>query len=89
MARLEWADTKDLRKVPFSQKAYLKQLAYFATHCEIAIKNSELAPAAGYPTVYTSALIEDCIENGRTREEGAGSVQAGVVGNPARSPEKS
>lgn len=52
------------------QEACLKQLAHVATHCEIAIKNSELALAAGYPTVYTSALIEDCINNGRTREEG-------------------
>lgn len=52
------------------QDAYLKQLAYFAHHCEIANKNSEITLAQRYPTVYTSALIEDCIENGRTREEG-------------------
>jgi len=52
------------------QEAYLKQLAYFATHCEISNKNSEITLAERYPTVYTSALIEDCIERGRTREEG-------------------
>ncbi|MFX1236990.1 MAG: pyruvate formate lyase family protein, partial [Promethearchaeota archaeon] len=52
------------------QEAYLKQLAYFAHHCEIANKNSEIALAQMYPTIYASALIEDCIENGRTREEG-------------------
>ncbi len=48
------------------QAAYLKQLAYFALHCEIANHNSEITLAQRYPTVYTSALIEDCIENGRT-----------------------
>jgi pyruvate formate-lyase/glycerol dehydratase family glycyl radical enzyme len=52
------------------QEAYLKQLAYFATHCEISNKNSEITLAERYPTVYTSALIEDCIEKGHTREEG-------------------
>lgn len=52
------------------QEAYLKQLAYFAHHCEISNKNSELTLAQRYPTVYTSALIEDCIEKGRTREDG-------------------
>lgn len=52
------------------QEAYLKQLGYFAHHCEIANKNSEITLAQRYPTIYTSALIEDCIENGRTREEG-------------------
>lgn len=50
--------------------AYLKQLAYFGHHCEIANKNSEITLAERYPTIYTSALIEDCIENGRPREAG-------------------
>ncbi len=61
------------------QEAYLKQLAYFAGHCEIALKNSELALAAGYPTVYTSALIEDCIENGKPREEGGARFNFGPI----------
>ena len=52
------------------QAAYLKQMAYFVGHSAITIKNSEMALAAGYPTVYTSALIEDCIEKGMTREDG-------------------
>lgn len=63
-------DPRNFKTFAELQEAYLKQIAYFATHCEITIKNSELALAAGYPTVYTSALIEDCIENGLTREEG-------------------
>lgn len=52
------------------QEAYLQQLAYFAHHCEIANINSEITLAQRYPTIYTSALIEDCIEKGHTREEG-------------------
>jgi formate C-acetyltransferase len=61
------------------QEAYLKQLAYFAGHCEIALKNSEIALAAGYPTIYTSALIEDCIEKGQTREEGGARFNFGPI----------
>jgi len=52
------------------QAAYLKQLAHLAHHCEISNKNSELTLAQRYPTIYTSALIEDCIEKGLTREDG-------------------
>jgi choline trimethylamine-lyase len=52
------------------QEAYLKQFAYFAGHCEISNKNSEITLAQRFPTVYNSALIEDCIEKGRPREEG-------------------
>ena len=52
------------------QDAYLKQFAYFVHHGEIANKNSEITLAQRYPTVYASALIEDCIEKGRPREEG-------------------
>lgn len=52
------------------QDAFLKQLAYLARHCEISNKNSEITLAQRYPTVYTSALIEDCIEKGMTREDG-------------------
>jgi pyruvate formate-lyase/glycerol dehydratase family glycyl radical enzyme len=52
------------------QEAYLKQFTYFVHHCEISNKNSEITLAQRYPTIYTSALIEDCIEKGRPREEG-------------------
>lgn len=52
------------------EQAYLKQLAYFAHHCEIANKNSEITLAQRYPTLYTSALIDDCIEKGIPREAG-------------------
>jgi len=52
------------------QDAFMKQLAYFAGHCEITLNISEVVLAERYPTLYQSALIEDCIENGLSREEG-------------------
>ncbi|MDY0045618.1 MAG: pyruvate formate lyase family protein, partial [Syntrophales bacterium] len=52
------------------QEALLKQVAFFAHHCEITTINSEIVLAERYPTVYQSALIEDCIENGVSREAG-------------------
>ena len=45
-------------------------MEYLARHCAVAITCFELAMAEMYPTVYQSALIEDCIENGITRESG-------------------
>jgi formate C-acetyltransferase len=63
-------DPRNFKTFAELQDAYLKQLAYFTTHCEISNKNSEITLAQRYPTVYASSLIEDCIENGRAREEG-------------------
>lgn len=63
-------DPRNFKTFEDLQEAYLKQLAYFARHCEIANKNSEITLAERYPTVYTSALIEDCIEKGLPREAG-------------------
>ena len=63
-------DPRKFKSFADLQEAYLKQLAYFTTHCEIVNNNSEITLAQRYPTIYDSALIEDCIENGRTREEG-------------------
>ncbi|MFX1294605.1 MAG: glycyl radical protein [Promethearchaeota archaeon] len=63
-------DPRKFKSFAELQEAYLKQLAYFATHCEISNKNSEITLAQRYPSVYASALIEDCIKNGHTREEG-------------------
>jgi pyruvate formate-lyase/glycerol dehydratase family glycyl radical enzyme len=63
-------DPRKFKSFSDFQEAYLKQLSYLVTHCEITNNNSEITLAQRYPTVYASALIEDCIENGRTREEG-------------------
>ena len=51
-------------------QAYQIQLTYMIEQCGIAIRNSEIALAEGYPTMYASALIEDCIEKGIPREKG-------------------
>lgn len=67
---LRTGDPREFKTFEELQDAYLKQLAYLARHCEIAQKNSEITLAQRYPSLYTSALIEDCIENGRSREEG-------------------
>jgi formate C-acetyltransferase len=72
-------DPREFKTFAELQDAFKKQMAYVAAHCEIAIQNAELALAAGYPTVYSSALIEDCIENGRTREEGGARFNFGPV----------
>ena len=50
--------------------AFEKQLAFLIGHSGAAIRAFELAMADVYPTVYQSALIEDCIENGLPREAG-------------------
>ena len=50
--------------------AFKKQLAYLCEQSGIAIRAFELALAAVYPTIYQSALIEDCIEKGLPREAG-------------------
>ena len=63
-------DARNFQTFDEVQEAYLKQLAFFAHHCEIANKNSEITLAEHYPTIYASALIEDCIEKGIPREAG-------------------
>ncbi len=63
-------DPRNFKSFAELQEAYLKQLAYLTTHCEIANNNSEITLSQRYPTIYASALIEDCIKNGCTREEG-------------------
>ncbi len=63
-------DSRDFKSFEELQEAFVKQLGYLARHCAAAITCFELAMSDIYPTVYQSALIEDCIENGITRESG-------------------
>jgi pyruvate formate-lyase/glycerol dehydratase family glycyl radical enzyme len=63
-------DPRSFKTFEEFQQAFIKQLEYLARHCAVAITCFELAMAEMYPTVYQSALIEDCIENGITRESG-------------------
>ena len=67
---LETGDAAQFKTFEELKEAFQKQLNYIIKHCGIAIRTFELAMAEVYPTVYQSALIEDCIENGMSREEG-------------------
>lgn len=67
---LETGDSREFRSFEELQAAFVKQLAHLAGHCAVAIRAFELSMAEVYPTVYQSALIEDCIEKGIPREAG-------------------
>jgi pyruvate formate-lyase/glycerol dehydratase family glycyl radical enzyme len=67
---LKTGDPRDFKSFEDFKKAFTEQMAYLARHCAIAVTCFEQAMAEMYPTVYQSALIEDCIENGVTRESG-------------------
>lgn len=67
---LQTGDPRNFHSFGELQDAFVKQLKYLARHCAAAITCFELAISEVYPTLYQSALIEDCIENGITRESG-------------------
>lgn len=57
--------------------AYQKQIAWLTQRAGLVSNIRELNIAEKHPTVYISALIEDCIENGKCREEGGARYNAG------------
>lgn len=63
-------DAREFKTFEELQAAFKKQLTYLIEHCAIGIRAFEIAMAEVYPTVYQSALIEDCIEKGIPREAG-------------------
>ncbi|WP_054030572.1 glycyl radical protein [Desulfatitalea tepidiphila] len=67
---IKTGDPREFKRFEDLQEAFVKQLEYLAWHCAIIIDCFELAMAEMYPTVYQSALIEDCIEKGVPRESG-------------------
>ncbi len=67
---LETGDASQFETFEALKAAFEKQLKFIITQCGIAIRTFETAMAEVYPTVYQSALIEDCIENGIAREAG-------------------
>ncbi|AFM24839.1 glycyl radical protein [Desulfomonile tiedjei] len=67
---LETGEATEFQNFEDLLKAFERQLAYMVGHCGAAIRAFELAMAEVYPTVYQSALIEDCIEKGVSREDG-------------------
>ena len=67
---IKTGDAREFKSFEELQEAFVKQLEYIARHCAIVSACFELALEETYPTVYQSALIEDCIEKGIPRESG-------------------
>jgi formate C-acetyltransferase len=59
------------------REGYLKQMAHLTQNAGLASNQRELHVAANHPTAYCSALVDDCIENGVSREEGGARYNAG------------
>ncbi|HEC38435.1 MAG TPA: hypothetical protein ENI29_09370 [bacterium] len=67
---LETGDPRQFKSFEEIQEAFIKQLAWMRRNIQIAGNYVERKVIEFTPTVYESALIEDCIEKGICREEG-------------------
>ena len=67
---LETGDPSSFQSFEEVKDAFRKQLSWLVEKMAGVINLCYLATAEMYPTVYQSALIDGCIEAGRTREEG-------------------
>jgi formate C-acetyltransferase len=67
---IETGDPAKFESFEEVQEAFRKQLAWMRRDVQIAGTNNERNIIEFTPTVYESALIEDCIEKGICREEG-------------------
>ena len=67
---LKTGDPRNFTTFEELQEAFVKQLRYLCQQCGITVRAFEIALADVYPTIYQSALIEDCIEKGISREAG-------------------
>lgn len=79
-------DPRAFNSIEELHQAYQKQLAWIIKNFSVSINIAELILADAYPTPFQSALIEDCIENGISREAGGARYQfgpsIGAVGGP-------
>ena len=66
----ETGDPRQFKSFEEVQEAFYKQLAWMRRSIQIAGTNNERNIIEFTPTVYESALIDDCIEKGICREEG-------------------
>jgi formate C-acetyltransferase len=66
----ESGDPRSFSSFAEVQEAFAKQVRWLVRHLAIADNVCELAQAELYPTVYLSALLDDCIEAGTSREAG-------------------
>jgi len=67
---LETGDPREFKSYGEVEEAYRKQLVWFLDNRSIVNNIGERTLAEMAPTVFESALIEDCIEKGICREEG-------------------
>jgi formate C-acetyltransferase len=67
---IETGDPRQFKTFEEFKEAYRKQLAWMRQSIQIAGTNNELTIREFTPTVYESALIDDCIEKGLSREFG-------------------
>jgi len=67
---LETGDPRQFKSFEDVKGAYRKQVAWFSSKRSMVCNIGERATAELAPTVYESALIDDCIEKGISREEG-------------------
>lgn len=74
---LETGDPATFKSFDELQDAFRKQLAWLVEKIAGVINICYLATADMYPTIYQSALIDGCIESGRTREEGGAEYNFG------------
>ena len=69
-AGIETGDPRQFKSFEEVQEAFRKQLAWMRRDIQIAGTKNERNIIEFTPTVYESALIDDCIEKGICREEG-------------------
>ncbi len=81
---LETGDSRQFKSFEELREAMSKQLVRMQRNAAIASNIAELACLQ--PTVFTSALIDDCLEKGKAREEGGArysiSSGGGLMGSP-------
>ncbi|GAG79868.1 unnamed protein product, partial [marine sediment metagenome] len=73
---LETGDPKQFKSFEEVRDAFRKQVVFEMKRGAIA---SNLGEQLLQPTIFTSALTEDCIENGKCREEGGARYSLGAV----------
>jgi formate C-acetyltransferase len=74
---VETGDPRQFKSFEEVQEAYKKQLAWFIRNTAMVGNIKDRTLAEMRPTVYRSALIEDCIEKGLSAEEGGAHYNPG------------
>ncbi len=67
---IETGDPRQFGSFEQVRGAFRKQVAFIRRNCQISGSRNEQNVIDLYPTPYESALLEDCIEKGMSREDG-------------------